>query len=216
MRIVVVGCGRVGAALARRLALDRHDVRVIDGVPGAFDRLGGAFSGQRVVGMALDRDVLAGAGVEHADALAAVTGSDEINAVVGRAASQRFGVPRVVARMHDPSAAEVYRRLGVHAVTPVVWEVGRLAELLVLVDLITVTALGSGEVEVIEAVVPSLLDGAEVRELEVPGQIRAAALTRVGRTLVPDSQTRLRTGDVIALVVAGGGVERLEALLGRR
>jgi trk system potassium uptake protein len=216
MKIIIVGCGRVGAELARRLSLDQHQVSVIDREPEAFERLGSAFRGDRVIGMALDRRVLVEAGAERADAAAAVTGADEVNAVVARALSQQFEVPRVVARMHDPAAAELYRSLGVSTVVPAVWEVGRLAELLVLVDVAAIAAIGSGEVDLIEAVMPPLLDDSEVRELEVSGLIRAAAITRTGHTFVPEPATRLRTGDVVALAVAGGGAERLETLLGRR
>lgn len=92
----------------------------------------------------------------------------------------------------------------------------RLAELLVLVHVASVTALGAGQVDLVEAVVPSMLDGRPVGELEVPGEIRAAAITRTGRTFVPDAGTHLRAGDMVSLAVAGGGAERLERLLGRR
>lgn len=216
MNVVIVGCGRVGSGLARRLALDGHDVTVVDVEPLAFGRLPSGFIGRRVVGMGLDREVLVAAGVERADALAAVTGFDEVNAVVGRVAARRFRVPRVVARMYDPGAAEVYRRLGVLTVSPVAWGVGRLAELLVLVDVGTVTALGAGQVDLIEAAIPAILHDRPVSELEMAGEIRAAAVTRAGRTFVPDGATRLRTGDILALAVTGGGAERLETLLGRR
>lgn len=216
MKVVIVGCGRVGSGLATRLSLDGHEVTVVDIEPLAFERLPAVFAGRRVVGMGLDREVLVAAGVERADALAAVTGVDEVNAVVGRVAARRFRVPRVVARLYDPGAAEVYRRLGVLTVSPVAWAVGRLAELLVLVDVGTVTALGAGQVDLIEAVVPSILDDRPVSELEMAGETRAAVITRGGRTFVPDAGTRLHTGDVVALAVAGGGAERLEALLGRR
>lgn len=216
MRVVIVGCGRVGSGLATRLGLDGHDVRVVDQDEGAFARLGSAFPGRAVAGMGLDQEVLVDAGIEHADALAAVTGSDEVNAVVGRVAARRFRVPRVVARMYDPLAAEVYRRLGVHTISPVAWGVGRLAELLVLVDVWSITTLGAGQVDLIEAVVPAMLDGRPVGELEMAGEVRAAAVTRGGRTFVPDAATRVHTDDIICLAVAGGGAERLESLLGRR
>jgi trk system potassium uptake protein len=216
VRVVVVGCGRVGAGLATRLDLNGHDVRVVDRDLAAFSRLGSTFSGITVTGMGLDRHVLLEAGMERADALAAVTGSDEVNAVVGRIAARRFRVPRVAARMYDPRAAEVYRRLGVPTISPVAWGVGRLAELLVLIDVGSITTLGAGQVDLIEVVVPALLDDRPVGELEMPGEIRAAAVTRAGRTFVPDGATRLHGGDIVVLAVSGGGTERLESLLGRR
>lgn len=202
--------------MATRLDLNGHDVRVIDRDPGSLARLGPTFSGSTVIGMGLDRDVLVEAGIERVDALAAVTGSDEVNAVVGRVAARRFGVPRVAARMYDPRAAEVYRRLGVPTISPVAWGVGRLAELLVLVDVGSITTLGAGQVDLIEVVVPALLGDRPIGELEMAGEIRAAAVTRAGRTFVPDSATRLHGDDIVVLAVSGGGAERLESLLGRR
>jgi trk system potassium uptake protein TrkA len=91
-----------------------------------------------------------------------------------------------------------------------------LAEVLVLMDFATVTSLGAGQVDLIESAVPALLHARPIAEIESPGEIRVAAITRGGRTFVPDPATLLSTGDVVALAVAGGGAERLEALLGRR
>lgn len=216
MNVVIVGCGRVGSALAGRLHLDGHSVAIIDSRPETFARLGPNFAGTKVVGMGLDRSALLAAGIESADSLAAVTGSDPVNAVVARVAARRFGVPRVVARLYDPRAAEVYRRLGIHTISPVAWAVGRLAEALVLVDFATITSLGAGQVDLIESTVPALLDGRPAMEIESPGEIRVAAINRGGRTFVPDPGTPLATGDGVVLAVAGGGAERLEALLGRR
>lgn len=216
MKVIVIGCGRVGSGLARRLAMDGHAVAVVDQDEAAFRRLGTRFSGRRILGLGFDWDVLAEAGIERADALAAVTGADEVNAVVARVAARRFRVPRVVARMYDPRTAEVYRRLGVHTISPVAWGIGRLAELMILTEVGSVTSLGAGQVDVIEAVVPPGLDGRSLGEMEVPGEIRAAAVTRAGRTFVPDAVTRVYTDDIVSLAVTGGGAERLETLLGRR
>lgn len=199
-----------------RLAIDGHEVAVVDTDSDAFQRLGSSFGGRAIEGMALDREVLVSAGVERADSLAAVTGSDAINAVVARVAVRRFGVPRAVARLYDPGAAEIYRRLGVHTVSPVAWSIGRMAELLVLRDIGSVVALGAGQVDLVEAAVPALLENRPVSEMELAGEIRAAAVTRGGRTFVPDPATRLRAGDVVALAVTSGAAERLETLLGRR
>jgi trk system potassium uptake protein TrkA len=215
MRHVIAGCGRVGAALASRLALDGHDVAVIDRDPRALGRLGPTFTGRSIEAMALDKDALLEAGIEHADALAAVTGSDEVNAVLSRAAKRLFRVPRVVARMYEPRTAEVYRRLGVQTISPVAWAVSRLTELMVLVDVAAVTTLGAGQVDLVEAVAPPLLDNRPIGELEIPGEVRAASVTRAGRTFVPDAATRLHRGDIVSLAVAGGSAERLERLLGR-
>lgn len=215
MRYVIVGCGRVGSALASRLALDGHDVGVLDHDPAALRRLEPGFTGRAFSAMGFDRDALVEAGIERADALAAVTGSDEVNAVVARAAKRLFRVPRVVARLYDPRTAEIYRRLGVQTISPVAWATSRLTELMVLVDVAAVTTLGAGQVDLVEAVAPPLLDDRPIGELEVPGEIRVATVTRAGATFIPDAAARFHAGDIVSLAVAGGSAERLEHLMGR-
>ncbi|MDH5293609.1 MAG: TrkA family potassium uptake protein [Acidimicrobiia bacterium] len=215
MRFVVVGCGRVGAGLVRQMAVSGHSVAVIDRNASAFDRLPAGFDGARIEAMALDESAWESAGVERCDGLAAVTGTDDVNAVVGRLAAKRFGVPRVVARMYDPVKADVYRRFGVHTVSPAAWAVSRLAALLLLVDVGTIASLGSGNLDLVEVVVPGAVAGARLGDLEMPGEIRAAAVTRTGRSFIPDSGAHVHAGDIVTFVVSVAGAERLEAMMGR-
>lgn len=113
MRIVVAGCGRVGAALSVLLADRGHDVSVIDVRQGSFDRLGTGFAGTAHEGLAYDVAVMRSAGIESADAFVATTPSDNANAVAALIASRCFGVATVVARLADPAREETYRVLGV-------------------------------------------------------------------------------------------------------
>ena len=214
MRVIVIGCGRVGSGLAIRLSLEGHHVAVIDVDSVALEALGPRFGGTTVRGLGFDRDALSAAGIDRADALAAVTGSDEVNAVVARIAARRYRVPRVVARLFDPRTAEIYRRLGVQTISPVAWGIGRLAGLLAFHDSALITTLGSGQVDVLEAVVPQALDGRPASDVEVPGDVRATAITRGGRTFIPDAATRLHSQDVLALAVSAAGASRVEELFG--
>jgi trk system potassium uptake protein TrkA len=216
MRVVIIGCGRVGAGLASRLDLSGHEVTVVDVSSDAFARLGPGFGGRKVRGLGFDRLVLAEAGIDRADAVAAVTGSDEVNAVVARLASKRFRVPRVVARLYDPRTAGLYRRLGVLTVSPVGWAIGRLAELATLRDVGSVATLGAGQVDLVEAEVSAAVATHNVGELESLGEMKVVAVTREGRTFIPDSAVGLRAGDVLSVAVAGGMIERLEELVGGR
>ena len=216
MRFIVIGCGRTGAGLARRLEADGHDITVVDTDAGAFDRLGPAFHGTTVHGVGFDREVLARASIDSADGLAAVTGNAEVNAVVARLASRMFHVPKVVARLHDPREAEIYRRLGVQVVAPVDWSIHRTADLLTFAQASVLVSLGSGQVDVVDAEAPPLLDGRPVSEMMVPGEVLPIALTRSGRTLIPTSTTTLRAGDILHLAVVGASRGRLESLLSSR
>lgn len=214
MRVIVIGCGRVGSGLAHQLALDGHSITVVDSDPAALDRLPAGFPGERIVGFGIDRKVLLTAGIDRADALAAVTGSDEANSVVARVAVVRFRIPRVVARMYDPRQADLYRRLGIATISPVTWGIGRLSEALMARQVATVFSLGSGQVDLNQITVPSRLDGRPCRELEVPGELAVTAVSRGGRTFIPDSSTPLHTADIVYLAVSAGASSRLEQLIG--
>lgn len=214
MRIIVIGCGRVGAGLVYRLVADGHELTVIDEDSRALERLGPGFRGDLLVGTALDQSVLRQAGIARADALAMVTGTDEINAVVARLAVQRFRVPRVVARMYDPREAGLYSRLGVLTISPVEWGISRIAHLLTLRDVAHTVALGAGRVHILEANVPPALAGRRAEDLEIPGETRVISVTRAGQTLLTDAVTRLEAGDVLAVAVMAGSEVHVEQLLG--
>ena len=122
MHVVVVGCGRVGSALATGLVDAGHSVAIIDKRPEAFDRLGTGFGGQMIAGIGFDRDRLKEAGIEtRRRAVAAVTNGDNSNIMIARVARETFDVERVVARIYDPRRAAIYQRLGIPTVATVSW-----------------------------------------------------------------------------------------------
>jgi trk system potassium uptake protein TrkA len=214
MRFIVTGCGRVGSGLARALDAAGHHVAVIDRDESAFERLGSAFGGTRVRGVGFDRPVLEQAGIGAVDGLAAVTGNDEVNAVVARLASRMFHIPKVVARLHDPLKAEIYQRLGVQVVAPVEWSIHRTADLLTFAQAGVLVSLGSGHVDLVEAEAPPLLEGRTVAELTAPGEVLPVAISRAGRTFIATAGTTLQLGDLVHLAVVGASRDRLESLLG--
>ena len=215
MRILVIGCGRMGSGLAMTLAAGAHAVTVVDTEPKAFERLGPAFKGRSLVGVGFDRSVLEKAGIEEADGLAAVSGSDEVNAVVARMARVVYLVPRVVARLYDPRKAQIFRRLGLQVISPVTWGIQRVADLLTFTDLDRVYSIGAGGIDLVDADVPPLLDGKPVGELVVPGEAQVVAITRAGRTMLATPATTLHTGDIVHLAMTATGAPRLARLLGR-
>ena len=128
MYIVVMGCGRVGSSLALSLARLGHEVAVVDRESTSFRRLGKDFPGTTVLGMGFDRDVLLRAGVERADAFAAVSSGDNSNIISARVARETFGVDRVVARIYDPKRAAVFERLGIPTIATVPWTTDRFLQ----------------------------------------------------------------------------------------
>lgn len=212
MKIIIVGCGRVGSALTLDLSLRGHQVTVIDNDPLAFESLGTSFKGEKVVGVGFDREILIKAGIQQADALAAVTVSDEANVVAARIAKQVFRVPRVAARVYDPRKAEIYRRLGISTISPVAVGSARLAELISYTNLDTKLSLGSGEVEIVEVEVPIGLAGRLVSDVEVPAEVRVVSLTRSGKTIIPSLKTGFQPGDLLHLAVMEEHRDRVAAL----
>ena len=118
MRVVIMGCGRLGSTLAGELDHEGHQVTVIDTDASAFNWLGDDFAGIRVVGPGEDVDIQAAAGVQHADVFLALANGDNRNAMAVQVAKHIHGAPRVVARIYDPERAEVYRQLGINVVNP--------------------------------------------------------------------------------------------------
>ena len=116
MNVIIIGCGRVGALTAERLASQGHRVCVIDANQRAFDRLPGSFGGSTVRGSGTDEDVLREAGGEHADVLMALTEGDNRNVLAAQLGKHSFGIPRVIAKINDPLRAEAYRRLGLETI----------------------------------------------------------------------------------------------------
>lgn len=118
MNILVVGCGRLGSALAEQLDKEGHDVAVVDGQEENLLRLSETFSGVKVTGMPMDQSVLQAAGVENCDAVAVVTPDDNLNITVAQIVKNFFGVGNVVARISDPRRESVFHRFGLRTVCP--------------------------------------------------------------------------------------------------
>lgn len=214
MKIIIVGCGRHGSGLARSLSRIGHTITVIDRDSLSFELLGPSFKGQTITGVGFDRDVLLRAKIGETDALAAVTASDEANAVIARVARQVFRVPKVVARLYDGRKAEIYNRLGLQTIDPTSWGINRVADLLLYSPLGTVLSLGSGDVDLVEIEVPILLVGRKVKELSIPGEIQVIALSRNNKTFLPGLGSEFQERDLIHIAVAAGSIDRLKYLLG--
>jgi trk system potassium uptake protein TrkA len=118
MKVVVVGCGRVGARIASILDHNGHSVSVVDVDARAFKRLPNDFSGRTIIGTGIDEDVLRNAGIERASVFVAVTNGDNRNIMAAQVAKHIFNVPEVVCRIYDPVREDTYRRLGLTTVCP--------------------------------------------------------------------------------------------------
>ena len=214
MKVIIMGCGRVGEQVSHLLDEEGYEVAVIDREAGPLARLGSDFRGRKIRGIGFDRDVLLEAGIETADAFAATSSSDNANIISARIARNIFAVPRVVARLYDPRRAEIYRRLGLVTISSTAWGAERIRELLTHAELDPVHAFGGGEVSLVSIETPPALVGRAVKHLTIPGEITVVALTRKGKAIIPLLGTELRAGDTIHLTVLALAMDRFQALLG--
>jgi trk system potassium uptake protein TrkA len=120
MKVVIMGCGRVGSTLAAMLDESGHEVTVLDTKADAFGRLPPNFKGKRYVGNGIDQDTLARIGVGDADAFVAVTQGDNRNVMAAQMAKHLFGVPRSLCRIYDPIREEIYQTLGLETISPTI------------------------------------------------------------------------------------------------
>lgn len=213
MRVVVVGCGRVGSELALTLSREGNEVSVIDKSGRALQRLAMDWGGKAVVGFGFDRDALEEAGVAGADALAAVTNGDNSNILTARIARETYQVPNVVARIYDPRRAVIYRRLGIPTVATVTWTVEQVLQRLIPERTMTEWSAPHGEVVMVERALPPSWVGYHLDELDEPGMARVAALSRGGKTFVPKPGVLGQDGDVVYVSVATSALGALEERL---
>ncbi len=214
MNVIVVGVGFMGAGLARRLSRQGFQVTAIDSNQRALDALARDFSGSCVLGTGIDREVLERAGIERASAVVSCTGSDEANIVIAHVARGTFRVPRVIARLYDLSKAETYRRLNIQTVSPNAWGIARMCELLTYQQLESVCGIGSGEVQLVRADVPALLDGTTVRELTALGEVQIVSVSRGNETFIPTQGTVLGDGDIVYAAVAVSASRKFKQMMG--
>ncbi|MBK8866824.1 MAG: TrkA family potassium uptake protein [Dermatophilaceae bacterium] len=210
MHFVIMGCGRVGATLARTLATSGHNVAVIDVDATSFRRLGSDFDGKTVTGMGFDRAVLLDAGIREADAFAAVSSGDNSNILAARVARETFGVERVAARIYDPRRAMVYQRLGIPTVATVRWTAEQIIQRLVPHGALPAYTDPSGKVALAEVPYAREWIGLSIPHLEALANTRVAMLTRLGDGMVPGPTTVLQDGDLLHVVAASTDLDHLE------
>ncbi|MGC4932744.1 potassium channel family protein [Gordonia sp. DT30] len=196
MRVVIMGCGRVGSSLARAMQKRGHEVAVIDRNPTAFTRLGDDFTGRRILGVGFDRDVLVKAGIEEADAFAAVSSGDNSNIIAARVARETFDVERVVARIYDAKRAAVYERLGIPTVATVPWTTERFVSALGEIST-TEWRDPSGTVAIAQLEIDESWIGTTVVKFQELTGARVSFINRLGNPVLPEAKTVLQQDDVV-------------------
>ncbi len=208
-----MGCGRVGSTLAKDFQALGHSVAVIDQDREAFRRLGADFNGLTVAGMGFDRDTLLEAGIQRADAFAAVSNGDNSNILAARVARETYGVASVVARIYDPGRAEIYQRLGIPTVATVLWTTDQIMRRLIPQGSRSEWQDASGKVQLAEIALHLDWYGSPVSLIEQHTDARVAFVTRLGEGLIPNEHTVLQEGDVVHVMVEDKNLASTEASL---
>jgi trk system potassium uptake protein TrkA len=213
MKLIIIGCGRIGSELADEVCAAGHNVTVIDREPSAFERLSPDFSGRTIQGDGRERDVLERADIARADGVAALTSSDDMNLVMARVAKKIFNVPNVVARVYDPRHQEAFLEAGLQTVVSSSWSAHRIEQLLTHPGLRELASLGHHDVSFIEVQVPDHMVGKPAEVLDLEGICRPSAIVRSGHAELVNGSTELERGDLLVLSVNHDALPRLEAVL---
>jgi trk system potassium uptake protein TrkA len=212
VRVIIMGCGRVGVLLTQELSKQGHEVTVIDKNASAFSRLPPGFEARTMVGLGFDREVLEEAGIKEADAFLAVSSGDNSNILSARVARETYHVPKVIARIYDPMRADIYERLNIPTVSTTRWGVKQMI-LMLKHPGEEIKESFAGDLFRMRIEVPQHLVGKPVSSINVDGKILVAGVDRGGKGFIPVGSSTFQEGDYAALIVQKDALEMLEEVL---
>lgn len=210
MFVIIVGCGRVGAELAKLLSSEGHNVVIIDKKQSSFDRLGNTFNGLALVGNGFDHELLKQTGIEKADAFCAVTNGDNTNLVAAQVAKKIFKVPKVFARVYDPERAHIYTALGLDIISGTILFASMLRDKIVE-SRFSSYLIETKEVGVIEIEAKEELVGKTVKEVNMSGEFLVVAVRSLSGIIIPEPHTVLKAKDILMAVVKVKSLDKIRA-----
>lgn len=215
MHIIVAGCGRVGSQLAQFLSYEAHDVVVIDKDPASFRRLGATFNGIILEGVSFDDEVLLEAGIDRADAFAAVTNSDNTNLMSAEIAINVYSVPMVISRLYYPEKELTYYKMGIDYICSTTLMADRIREKLFQSEEVIVQQdrLDIG-IQIIEFVVTEEADGKPAGNFSHGAHSGLVSLLRDNRKVDWAESTPLRAGDRALVTMRKEGWKTIRECLG--
>jgi len=213
MYIVIIGCGRLGSILARELSDEGHDVSIIDSLQDNLDRLGSGFNGNRIKGVEFDNDTMIDAGIDNADVFLAMTSDDNSNIMASQIAKDIFRVPRVIARIFDPSREFIYRKLGLETISPT--QLGaKIVKSRILESGTDILAALDNDMVIVE--VPITKDKYKtVEEIEKNFQCVISSIFRDGKFDIPSRDDEIRVEDKIICTINESNKHRLVSAVSR-
>lgn len=200
MYVIIVGCGRVGSELAKLLSSEGHNVVVIDRIAKSFERLGRTFNGMTLVGNGFDVELLKQAGIAQADAFCSVTNGDNSNIVAAQVAKKLFKVPKVIARVYDPTRADIYKSLGLDVLSGTILFAAMIRDK-IIESRFSSYLIESKDVGVLEIETDEHLTGKTVEEINMPGELLVVMIKGIKGVILPEAKTKLHKNDVVMAVV---------------
>lgn len=213
MHVIVMGCGRVGIAVASKLSSEGHFVSIIDKSAQAFQDLPRQFQGQKVVGVGFDLDTLREAGIEAADAFISVSSGDNSNIISARVAREKFNVKKVVARIYDPKRAEIYSRLGIPTIASVSWSTQQIIALLNSESSNAIWTDANNAIQVSSFLTPTEWITKTVNEIENEFPIRLISISRNSDSVLAVPNFILQQSDLIVFAYQSSAKNKLETRL---
>lgn len=209
MHVIIVGCGRVGAEVAKLLVGEGHNVVIVDRNPASFERLGGTFNGRTVIGNGFDLSLLKEAGIEKADVFCSLTNGDNTNLVSAQVAKRIFNVPKVIARVYDPHRARIYSALGLDIISGTILFAAMIRDKIVE-SRFSSYLIETKELGVIEIEVRDDLVGKSIQQVNVPGEFLVTAVRRLEGVFIPYPETVLMGKDILMAVVKVASLKKIK------
>ncbi len=214
MKILIVGCGKLGAGLALELYKKGHTISIIDKDEDSFYRLGADFNGTLVVGNGYDQKVLEEAEIEYADAMVCATGNDEINAVAAKIGKDKYYVKYVIARLYNPRKAKVYEALGIKVISTTGFSINRAIELLSYNMMDSLALLGNdASSEIVRIRATPNIDGMLVKEIN-DEKFKLFSIVRGESSFLPKDDDVIETNDILYFIIKTEAKRKLKILLG--
>jgi len=219
MYIMIVGAGKIGYFLAKRLIASKHTVSIVDKDRGVCEEAAKELEALVINGDGCDPRILEEAGIGRADVLAAVTGGDEDNLIICQLAKERFKVQRTVGRVNNPDNEHTFAELGIDVPVDSTKIIAKVIEEEVsFSDFVNLMSFKRGKLAIVRLDLPedSPVIGKEVKNIELPADSVLVSVVRGEEVIVPKGNTVLKPGDdVIALTLIGNEPQLLNLLAGK-
>lgn len=209
MEVIVVGCGRVGAAISTLLSAEGHNVTIIDKKESSFHRLGKNFNGLALQGNGFDIDTLTKAGAKTADAFVVVTNGDNTNIMACQVAKNIFKIPRVIARLYDPRRAEIYQRLGLTILSGTTLVASMIRDKLIE-STFSSYFIETSSMGIIEIPISKKFSGKKVGTLNRKDEFLISTVIKKKGTMIPSPDTLVEEGDVAIGIVRTESVKKIK------